>query len=300
MSGHPAGPPMAECELPQMFGNKMVQAPDLVLVTGAEGVLGGALFYDLLRAEFNIRCLVRFEDESKIDRKPGVEFFYCDPLKGDIPEAAFEGVKYVVNIASPLNTGSLPSDDPEALERLNNVLITRCRMKGISRYISLSAVNVAEAADRSDAWPGICWHLEYSAVNSGIPYTIFRAGLLVGETNQKTIAQISASSVGVRSIFGRKAEPLYVTPIKLLTEAVSRALKTEQAGNKTYGVILEDPVARRELMKFQTGGKTQGRSFQWEADTQIQLSSSRHMSEIHSVSELELKPTDFAVAVRAV
>lgn len=299
MTGHPAGPPMAECELPQMFGNKLVQAPDLVLVTGAEGVLGGGLFYDLLRAEFNIRCLVRFEDESKIDRKPGVEFFYCDPLKGDIPETAFEGVKYVVNIASPLNTGSLPVDDPEALERLNNVLITRCKMKGISRYISLSAVNVAESTDRIDAWPGICWHLEYSAVNSGIPYTIFRAGLLVGDTNQSTISQIAASG-GMRSIFGRKPEPLYVTPIKLLTEAVSRALKTEQAGNKTYGVVLEDPVARKELSRFLSAAKGNGRSSQWEMGTQIQLSSSRHTSQIHSVSELELRPTDFATAAQVV
>lgn len=290
---------MAECALPQMFGNKLVQEPDLVLVTGAEGVLGGNLFYDLLRAEFNIRCLVRFEDETKIDRKPGVEFFYCDPLKGDIPEAAFEGVKYVVNITSPLNTGSLPNDDPEALERLNNVLITRCKMKGIARYISISAVNVSDSAEGPDKWPGICWHLEYSTVNSGVAYSIFRTGLLIGETNQQTIAQISSSG-GVRSIFGRKQEPLFVTPMRLLSEAISRSLKTDQAGNKTYGVVLEEAVGRKELTRFFTPGRIQGKSVPWETGTQIHLSSSRQMSQVHSVSELELRPTDYAAIPRTV
>lgn len=290
MTGHPAGPPMAECALPEMFGNKMVQQPDLVMVIGAEGVVGGALFYDLLRAEFNIRCLVRFEDESRIDRKPGVEFFYCDPLKGDIPESAFDGVKYVVNVASPLNSRSLPSDDAEAAERLNNLLITRSKARGISRYISLSSVNVSEV-EGDGKWPSVNYHLEYSVINSGVPYTIFRPGILVGETNYDVIGHLAASG-GRLSLFGKKADSLYLTPMKLLTEAVARALKTDQAANKTYSVALDSPVARKEFSRLIPTGRAK-KSPLWDAEVQAQLSSSLKSGKTHPVTELELQPGEF-------
>lgn len=292
MTGHPAGPPMAECALPEMFGNKMIKSPDLVLVTGAEGALGGSLFYDLLRAEFNVRCLLRFEDEGKIDRKPGVEFFYCDPLNGDIPESAFEGVKYVVNITSPLNSGSLPVEDREATERLNNILITRTKAKSVSRYISLSSINVEEITGPDNAWPEIAWHLEYSIINSGVPYTIFRSGVLLGEANRAALG-IIASSGGAFSIFGRKGSVFYVTPVRMLTEAVARALKTDQALNKTYNVTLDNPVGRKELAKLLPSAKQRGGRL-WEADTQVSLASAIHSSNVHSLAELEILPKDFA------
>ncbi len=299
MTGHPAGPPMAECALPEMLGNKLIKTPDLVLVTGAEGILGGSLFYELLRAEFNIRCLVRFEDEAKIDRKPGVEFFYCDPLSGDIPEAAFEGVKFVVNIASPLNSGSLPADDHESLERLNNVLITRSRAKGISRYITLSSVNVTEKAEGTNIWPGTNWHLEYSVMNSGVPYTIFRSGLLVGDANRSVLGAI-ASSGSSFSLFGRRSGSLYMTPLKLITEGVARALKTDQAANRTYNATLDSPIGRKDIVKFMPSASKQRGMRSWEPDTQVVLASTVHQGNVHSLEELEISAKDFDILANAV
>jgi uncharacterized protein YbjT (DUF2867 family) len=270
----------------------MIQSPDLVLVVGAEGAIGGKLFYDLLRAEFNIRCLVRFEDESKVDRKPGVEFFYCDSLEGDIPDAAFDGVKYVVNIVSPLNSGSMRSEDVEALERLNNVLITRSKSRGVSRYVVLSPVHVADESTSASPWPGICWHQEYSIVNSGVPYSIFRSGLLLGEQNAEAILQI-AQSGGTFSLFGRRSSTVYVTPIELLTEAISRSLKTDQSSNRTYDVSMDKPVVRKELSRMIVSSAKLRKFSGWEAETQVELSSSRHGGDIHSVVELELQPHDY-------
>ncbi len=298
MTGHPAGPPMAECSLPQMFGNKMVQEPDLVLVAGAEGVLGGSLFYDLLRAEFNIRCLVRLEDEQKIDRKPGVEFFFCDPLSGDIPEAAFEGVKYVVNIASPLNSGSLPRDGAEQLERLNNILITRSRSKGILRYVVLSSISVTGEDGLKESWPGINWHLEFSVMNSGIPFSIFRSGILVGDSNVQALTDIASG--GGFSLFGRRNGRLYATPVRLLTEAIARALKTEEATGKTYSVVLENPVGRRELLSFAESQQRARKGGLWESDVQVELASAAGSDKTHSVAELDLHPAEYDRRARAV
>lgn len=283
---------MAECALPQMFGNKMVQAPDLVLVVGGEGVLGGKLFYDLLRAEFNIRCLTRLEDEARIDRKPGVEFFYCDPLNGDIPEAAFEGVKFVVNAVSPLNSGCLPSADSEALERLNNVLITRSKAKGIARYVVISSANIDRDASAPGAWPGIAWHVEYSVINSGVPYTILRSGILLGEQNAGPIGQIS-SQRGLFPLLGRRSGPLYVSPIGLVTETVARTLKTEQSANRTYAVTLDEPVTRRELPGLAGSTGKARKAASWEADVQIQLASIRTQTDALPVTELELRTQEF-------
>ena len=296
MGGHPAGPPMAECGVPQMLGSKVIKPPDLVLVAGAEGILGGTLFYELLRSEFNIRCLIRAEDENKIDRKPGVEFFYCNPWNGDIPENAFDGVKYVVNVVSPLNTGSMPSGDMEAFERLSNILITRCVSRQLGRYIGISSVNLSES--ERDGWTFASRRLETSAVNSGAPYTIIRSGLLIDAPNDDVLKRIGSGGLG--SLLGRmRAERFYVTSMKALTETVAKALKTDQSENRVYEVVLGNQMSRKEI------GKTASRIRQgtsrspWEAEIQAELSAGRYGGNIAQLSDLEIKLPEKGVPVAA-
>ena len=289
MGGHPAGPPMAECGVPQLLGSKVIKPPDLVLVAGADGILGGSLFYELLRSEFNIRCLIRVEDEDKIDRKPGVEFSYCDPWNGDIPEAAFDGVRYVVNAVSPLNTGSVPSDNLEAFERLSNILITRCASKHLGRYVGISSVNLSDSEE--SRWAAASMHMEVSAMNSGASFTLLRSGILLDGKNDSVLRHIGSS--GIASFLSRKGTArLYVTPMKLLSETIARVLKTDQSVNRTYEVIMDSQMSRKEI------GRTAGQSRpgtaynHWETDVQVELSAGRYGGNTAHVSELEIKLPD--------
>ena len=283
MSGHPAGPPMAECGVPQMLGSRIVRPPDLVLVAGAEGILGGTLFYELLRSEYNVRCLIRKEDESRIDRKPGVEFFYCDPWAGDVPEKAFDGVTYIVNALSPLNTGSMPSDDMEAYERLSNILITRCVSKKLGRYVGLSSVNLSEA--ESDGWIFSNRRVEMSAINSGAHYTILRSGLLLDDANGGVLGRIGSGGFG--SYFGRRgAERLFVTPIKALAETMAKALKTDIAADRIFEVVMNDRMSRRDIGKAVALGRQGATPIPWESAVQAELSAGRYGGNVAALSEL--------------
>ncbi len=289
MSGHPAGPPMAECGVPQMLGRQVIKPPDLVLVVGAEGIIGGTLFYELLKSEFNVRCLIRMEDEARIDRKPGVEFFYCDPWGGDIPEKAFDGVKYVVNAVSPLNTGSMPSDNVEAFERLSNILITRCVAKRLERYVGISSVNLSER--ENDSWAFANRHIEISAIRSGAPYTILRSGLMLDALNEEVLRRIGSAGLG--SLIGRKgAERLCVTPMKKLAETVARVLKTDQSLNRIYEVVLGSQMSRKEIGKTVAHSRRGSQHNPWEIDIQAELSAGRYGGEIADLSELEIMLPD--------
>jgi uncharacterized protein YbjT (DUF2867 family) len=286
---------MAECGVPQLLGSKVIKPPDLVLVAGAEGIMGGSLFYELLRSEFNIRCLVRMEDDDKIDRKPGVEFFYCDPWKGDIPESAFDGVKYVVNAVSPLNTGSVPSDDLEAFERLSNILITRCASKHLGRYVGISSVNLSDSEE--SRWAHANMHTELSAINSGAPFTLLRSGILLDGKNDGVLRRIGSTGLG--SFLSRKGtERLYVTPMKLLSETIARVLKTDQSTSKTYEVIMGSQMSRKEIGRT-AGQPRPGTAYNhWETDVQIELSAGRYGGNTAQVSELEIKLPETAGIIR--
>jgi uncharacterized protein YbjT (DUF2867 family) len=280
---------MAECAVPQMLGSKVIKPPDLVLVAGAEGIIGGRLFYELLKAEFNVRCILRMEDEDRIDRKPGVEFFYCDPWSGDIPDAAFEGVKYVVNAASPLNTGSIPDDSMESFERLANTLITRSALRKIARYACLSSVFLADGED--GGWAHSNYRMEVSARNSGASYTILRTGLIVDESNSAVLRKLGARGP-ISSIFARKgSEKLYVASSALIAEAFARVLRTDQAVNRTYEVLLDKQLTRKEIGRMAVSGRDD-RAY-WEAEAQLYLSSGRYGGPVRTVEELEISAPEF-------
>jgi len=261
---------MAECQVPQLFGNKMIKPPDLVLVIGGEGILGGSLFYNLLRSEFNVRCAIKMEDEEKVDRKPGVEFFYCDPLNAEIPESAFRGVRYVVNTVSPMNTGSMSSPDMDAFERLNNMLITRVKSAGISRYILLSSLRVSDKEE--EGWAFANWRNEFSLMNSGVPYTILRTGLIVCPQNAKILVDIGGAR-GLLSVFSRRGGSFHVTPSDMLSLAISRCICETGSLGRTYAVSADRALTGRELyaMARNLGGK--GGADRWEGEIQAGLSS---------------------------
>jgi len=297
MSGHPAGPPMAECQIPQMLNRNTVKPPDLVMVVGGEGALGGKLFYSLLKAEFNIRCLVRLEDEHLVDRKPGVEFFYCDPIGGEIPDSAFEGVKFVINAVSPLNTGSVRTRDVEAVERLNNILITRAKSRGVQRYLLLSSLSLSAEQRQEEDWANVSWRLEFSVLNSGIPFTIMRSGILLGETNAATLHSIARGG-GLLSVFARKVERFYITPVEMLAEAFASAVRIEQSVNKTYAVVLKEAISRKQL--GQVAGRARAQPIDpWEAEIQPVLASGPLSDKLSNISELEMAPESFSSFIRA-
>lgn len=283
---------MAECQIPQMIMKNTVKPPDLVLVAGGQGALGGRLFYSLLKAEFNVRCLIRYDEEGKVDRKPGVEFFYCDPAEGDIPESAFEGVKFVVNAVSPLNTGSSRQMDIEGYERINNILITRSKSKGISRYLLLSSVFLSQQQTDENDWPNAAWRVEYSTVNSGIPYTILRSGIIVGGENSAVLHAIGRQGGLMSRLVKKVPDRLLVTPVEMIAEAFAKSLRIEQSAYRTYDVTLPEPSTRKSLANI---AGTHSQETPWEAEVQPLLASSRYSGKVSSLEELEIMPKDFEV-----
>ncbi len=120
-----------------------------VLVLGANGFVGSAIVAALIRADIEVRGVVR--DPNKLARRfPDIDVFKADLLDASARESGFwlpalDGVDAVVNAAGVLqprrqrDTWAVHVEAPDAL-------YAACVQLGIKRVIQISAIGVEEAA----------------------------------------------------------------------------------------------------------------------------------------------------------
>jgi uncharacterized protein YbjT (DUF2867 family) len=150
--------------------------PQLILVTGSTGYIGGRLVPRLLELGYRVRCLVR--DTARLQGRPwqnAVEIVAGDVLQLDSLAPAMQGVSAAYYLVHSL-AGGLDFHQRD-LTAANN-FGTAARAANIERIIFLGGL--AEAA------PGLSEHLRSRQQTgdalraAGVPVTEFRAGVIVG------------------------------------------------------------------------------------------------------------------------
>ncbi|MFD8071060.1 NAD-dependent epimerase/dehydratase family protein [Streptomyces sp. NPDC059718] len=127
--------------------------PELVLVTGGSGYIGGWCVAELLRRGHEVRTTVRSRDKeqavteavsSVVDPAGRLGFAVADLTSDDGWDAALEGVDRVLHVASPLG---LAAADPGALvstARDGALRVLRAATAaGVGRVVMTSAANAA-------------------------------------------------------------------------------------------------------------------------------------------------------------
>jgi NADH dehydrogenase len=172
----------------------------VILVTGANGFVGGHVVHALRADDRPARALVR-------DRRKGgerLEAWGCEVVEGDLtkPEtlkAAVAGCDTIVNLVA------IRQGKPEQFQRImvdgTRSLLGAAHEAGIHRFVHMSALGVSEETRNLVPYYNAKWEMEQDVKSAGLPYVIFRPSF------------IFARDGGILPTFVKLAKVAPVTPI---------------------------------------------------------------------------------------
>ena len=171
----------------------------MILVTGANGFVGGHVVRALVDAGERVRALVR--DAGGAGALDGVD---CELARGDVTDpaslrAATEGCTTVVHLVAIL-TGK-PGDFDRVMTEGTRSLLDAARDAGVSRFVQMSALGTSEATKDTVPYYRAKWAIEEAVRSSGLGYAILRPSF------------VFAPDGGALAQFARIARLAPVTPV---------------------------------------------------------------------------------------
>ena len=177
--------------------------PPSVLVTGASGMLGGALLRRLRQRGDTVRILVR-RPAPELAADPQIDVMYGDLGDPEIVDRAVQGVELVYHVGAAMG-GSKAAFDAGTIWGTKNV-VSACVRHGIKRLVYVSSISLLDHAGHRSGTPVDETHaLEPRAEQRGF-YT--QAKLEAEQMVQDAIRDQGLQAVILRpgQIFGRGSE----------------------------------------------------------------------------------------------
>lgn len=115
----------------------------MILITGANGLIGSFICRDLLRKDYKIRALKRENSDLSLisDIKEEIEWINGDILDPWVLESAMEGVEWVIHCAAFI---SYDSKDEDAMFKINVEgtanIVNACLKMGVPHLLHVSSV----------------------------------------------------------------------------------------------------------------------------------------------------------------
>jgi len=171
----------------------------VILVTGANGFVGGHVVRALAGAGERVRALVR--DARGATSLDGVD---CELVRGDVTDAAslraaVEGCTAVVHLVAIL-VGK-PADFERVMTQGTTSLLDAARDAGVVRFVQMSALGTSEETKDTVPYYRAKWAMEEAVRVSGLSHAILRPSF------------VFAGDGGALSQFARIARLAPVTPV---------------------------------------------------------------------------------------
>jgi uncharacterized protein YbjT (DUF2867 family) len=196
----------------------------VILVTGANGFVGGHVVRALVDAGERVRALVR--DATGAGALDGVD---CELARGDVTDpaslrAAAEGCTTVVHLVAIL-TGT-PGDFDRVMTGGTRGLLDAARDAGVSRFVQMSALGTSEATKDSVPYYRAKWASEEAVRSSGLGYAILRPSFVFAPEGG-ALAQFAriARLTPVTPVLGRGTQRLQPVWADDLARAVTLAVR---------------------------------------------------------------------------
>jgi uncharacterized protein YbjT (DUF2867 family) len=171
----------------------------VILVTGANGFVGGHIVHRLREENREVRGFVR--DRRKAER---LESWGCEVIEGDVTDAsslrrAVDGADVAVHLVA------IRQGKPEEFQRVmvggTRDLLKVAKEAGVKRFVHMSALGASEETKDAVPYYGAKWQMEQDVRQSGLPYVIFRPSFIFGRDG------------GILGTFRKLAKIAPVTPI---------------------------------------------------------------------------------------
>ncbi len=222
----------------------------MILVTGGTGFIGRNLIRALVNRGERVRVLIRPSKTSpNFPKGIAIDTAVSSFSDQRSLRAALKDVEVVFHLAGAERYGGKGNLNQIDVEGTSN-LIMAARDSKVSRVFYISHLG----ADRGSAYPvlkakGIA---EQWIINSGIPYTIFRSGVIFGDGDQFTVpfAKLLKLSPGFLFIPGDGSTLLQPLWIDDLVMCMQLALDDSKMINRLLSIGGIDILSYREILNL--------------------------------------------------
>ncbi len=219
--------------------------PQTVLVTGAAGYIASRLIPRLLKAGYNVRCMVRRPERLRgREWYSSVEIVAADVIQPDSLSLAMQGVNAAYYLIHSMAAGH-GYDRVDLLSARN--FSQAARQAGVEHIIYLGGL-----ADPSD--PGLARHLK-SRIESGdalreagVPVTEFRAGVIVGPGSVSfEMIRFSVEQLPILAVPGREhfSQPIAISNV---LDFLIAALTTPSARGQVIEIGSPEVYTYKEIV----------------------------------------------------
>lgn len=152
----------------------------MIFIAGGTGFIGQHLLRALKEGDHRIRCLARTDERAALCRKRGFEAVTGDITERESLRGVLTGVETVVHLVGIIEEKGEMTFQRVHVEGTKN-LVDEAKKAGVRHFFYQSALGASLESDAS--YQRTKAEAEEIVKNSGIPYTIFRPSLVIGEND---------------------------------------------------------------------------------------------------------------------
>jgi len=240
---------------------------DLLLVTGATGLVGSHVVEEACRREIPVRVLVREGSDTSLLDEWGVEKVLGDMTDVESLRKAVDGATHIVHCAAKV--GDWGKVDEYRAVNVTGVedLLTAAEAAGsLKRYIHISSLGVYEARDHfgtdetePTSTKGIDGYtltkveseqvVQRHIAEKKLPAVILRPGFIYGPRDRTVLPRILEKlQAGKVKFLGSGEQLMNNTYVGNLVKAVFLALEKEGIEGETYNITDGRLVTKQEFM----------------------------------------------------
>lgn len=150
----------------------------MIFIAGGTGFIGQHLLRALKDSNYRIRCLARTEERAALCIRRGFEAVTGDITDRESLRNSLEGVKMVVHLVGIIEEREEMTFQKVHVEGTRN-LVEEAKRAGVKHFFYQSALGASLNSDA--AYQRTKAEAEEIVKSSGIPYTIFRPSIVIGE-----------------------------------------------------------------------------------------------------------------------
>ncbi len=206
-----------------------------IFLTGASGYVGNYILRDLVKAGYEVNCLIRKGSEKKLRMKgKKIKIFYGDITDSAAVAKAMKGCKAVINLVAIRREHRKQTFENVIFGGTKNC-VDAAKKHGIKRFIQMSVLGAKRNAE-TKFWQAK-WEAEEYVRKSDLTYTIFRPSFIFSkeDISINEFARL-IKKFPVFPIFGDgeyKSQPVYVEDV---SAAFAKAIKLRDVENGIFEV----------------------------------------------------------------